>query len=265
LATGGSFATRELYTTFSEKVIEACRPVVLNGIDDILTRMDILSRAICVPLPVIPNSERKTMQELKLDLAVKAPRIFGVLLDALSFAIRNSDTVRPSDLPRLADFVDFASAAETSFGFDQGAVATAMDENQKDATLNALALDVVGSAFLEHISEVSENTWKGTASELYLLLTPEFKRPRTWPADVANFSKRLFKLSGALRDRGVELDRDRASGGDRYIVWMKTAAFMPFGSLGLDDEDEHPTQQSDWSDGLDDDHDSCMDEENIPF
>jgi hypothetical protein len=98
-----------------------------------------------------------------------------------------------------------------------------------------------------------------------MLLTPEFKKPRTWPADAANFSKRLFRLSGALRDRGVELVKVRASGGVRQIVWSKTAAFKSFGGLRLDDEDNDPGQQGDWSDDLDDDHDSFMDEEDIPF
>ena len=266
IATGGSFATRELYTTFGEKVIEVSRPIILNGIDDIATRMDLLSRSILVTLPVIPKSKRKTMLELDKALAVMAPRIFGVLLDALSCAIRNRDTVRLSGLPRLADFVQFASASESSFGFQPGAVAAAMEENQKDATANALALDTIGSALLEHIADSPENSWRGTASELYQLLTPEFKIPKTWPVDAASFSKRLIRLFAALLDRGVEIDRIRVSGGERHIVWTKTAAFKSEGGLEFDDEDDDLRLQDNELEASDDDLDSLFeDDSSLPF
>ena len=38
LSTGGSFATRQLYTDGDEMLFEASRPVILNGITDIVTR-----------------------------------------------------------------------------------------------------------------------------------------------------------------------------------------------------------------------------------
>ena len=50
LATGGGFAVRQLYTDQDEVLFDAARPVVLNGIEDIVTRPDLADRAIFLTL-----------------------------------------------------------------------------------------------------------------------------------------------------------------------------------------------------------------------
>ncbi|MCH6583198.1 MAG: hypothetical protein IH808_09300, partial [Proteobacteria bacterium] len=44
LATGGGFAVRQLYTDQDEVLFDAARPVVLNGIEDFVTRPDLADR-----------------------------------------------------------------------------------------------------------------------------------------------------------------------------------------------------------------------------
>jgi len=62
---GGSFAVRQLYTDQDEVLFEAARPVILNGIDDIVTRPDLADarysskrrpeqRQTFVPVPACP-------------------------------------------------------------------------------------------------------------------------------------------------------------------------------------------------------------------
>src|SRR5690606_32570828 len=46
LATGGGWSTRELYSDTDEVLINVQRPVILNGIDDLLSRDDLRDRAI---------------------------------------------------------------------------------------------------------------------------------------------------------------------------------------------------------------------------
>ena len=45
LASGGSFALRQLYTDADEVLFQAARPTILNGIEDIITRQDLADRA----------------------------------------------------------------------------------------------------------------------------------------------------------------------------------------------------------------------------
>ena len=50
LASGGSFAVRQLYTDDEEVLFKAARPTVLNGIEDIIGRSDLADRAILLTL-----------------------------------------------------------------------------------------------------------------------------------------------------------------------------------------------------------------------
>jgi hypothetical protein len=50
LASGGSFAVRQLYTNDEEVLFKAARPAILNGIEDVIGRPDLGDRAIFLTL-----------------------------------------------------------------------------------------------------------------------------------------------------------------------------------------------------------------------
>src|SRR5206468_10323084 len=81
LSTGGGFSTRELYSDSDEKIFDSMRPVILNGIRDIVTRPDILDRCIVVLLPVITEDKRRQEAELRRAFESARPRILGAVLD----------------------------------------------------------------------------------------------------------------------------------------------------------------------------------------
>jgi hypothetical protein len=60
LSTGGGFSTRELYADDVEVILEAQRPVILNGIEELATRSDLLDRSLLFNLPAIPKTERRS-------------------------------------------------------------------------------------------------------------------------------------------------------------------------------------------------------------
>ena len=59
LATGGSFAVRQLYTDDEERLFEAARPILLNGIEEVVSRPDLGDRAIFLTLPPIGEAQRR--------------------------------------------------------------------------------------------------------------------------------------------------------------------------------------------------------------
>lgn len=73
LSTGGGFATRELYADEDETILDAQRPLILNGIADFATRSDLLDRLIGIDLPRIPDHERQS--EAALWLAFEQERL----------------------------------------------------------------------------------------------------------------------------------------------------------------------------------------------
>jgi hypothetical protein len=46
LASGGSFAVRQLYTDEDEVLFRASRPLLVNGIEDVISRADLADRGI---------------------------------------------------------------------------------------------------------------------------------------------------------------------------------------------------------------------------
>ena len=64
LASGGSLAVRQLYTDDTEVLFEAARPMLLNGIEDVVGRPDLADRAIVLTLPPISEAQRRPEAEL---------------------------------------------------------------------------------------------------------------------------------------------------------------------------------------------------------
>jgi hypothetical protein len=60
IASGGSFAVRQLYTDDAEVLFKAARPILLNGIEDVIARPDLADRAILLTLGPIGEEKRRS-------------------------------------------------------------------------------------------------------------------------------------------------------------------------------------------------------------
>src|SRR5262249_2577594 len=114
LATGGGFAVRQLYTDQDEVLFDASRPVILNGIEDIVTRPDLADRAILLTLEPIPEESRRPEAELWSAVDPDCRCILGALLKAGVEGLRRLPEPRLPRLPRMADFALWATACETA-------------------------------------------------------------------------------------------------------------------------------------------------------
>jgi hypothetical protein len=112
LATGGSFAVRQLYTDDEEVLFEAARPILLDGIEEVVSRPDLGDRAIFLTLGPIAEAIRRSQAELWREFEIERPRILGALLDAVSYGLRAIGRVQLDALPRMADFALWATAWE---------------------------------------------------------------------------------------------------------------------------------------------------------
>ena len=112
LATGGGFATRQLYTDTDEVLFDAARPIVLNGIEDMVSRPDLADRAIFLSLESISEARRRTERELWRTFRDRAPAILGALLSAAVRGLRELPSTKVARLPRMADFAEWVAACE---------------------------------------------------------------------------------------------------------------------------------------------------------
>jgi hypothetical protein len=218
LATGGGFGTRELYTDDEEKLFDATRPILLNGIEDVATRADLLDRAICLTLPAIPDTARRDESALWADFERDRPRVLGALLDAAAAALRDLPSTRLTGLPRMADFALWVTAAEIALPWEPGAFLAAYTGNRGAANELALESSIIGRPILSLAG--NGGAWEGTAGELLEALEAghadeKTRKRKDWPAGPRRLSGELRRLAPNLRRAGVEVTFDRAPGGQR--------------------------------------------------
>ena len=139
LATGGGFATRELYTDSEEMLFEAQRPAILNGIEELATRPDLLDRSLILDLPPIPAPRRRPEREFWDDFETARPRILGGLLDVVASALARLPYLKLDTHPRMADFAHWVSAAEAGLRWTDGRFLRSYSGNRSSA--NELALE----------------------------------------------------------------------------------------------------------------------------
>lgn len=217
VATGGGFATRELYSDDREVIFSHKRPVILNGIDALAVAGDLRDRSLAIELPPIPPSRKRTERVFYDDLEAVRPAVFGALLDAVSAALRNVDRVDLEELPRMADFAVWVAAAEEALPWEAGAFMGAYLGNRTEVDGIALDNDPVAAAVRDLMTSCGD--WSGTATELYAVLTglvgEDVRRSRSWPSAPNSLSNRMKRIAPSLRESGIEYGDERVSGGSR--------------------------------------------------
>jgi hypothetical protein len=222
VSTGGGFAVRRLYQNDEEVLFEYCRPILLNGISDVLNRPDMLDRTISINLPAIDESKRRCEDEIRTDFEAKAGGILGALLTALSQGISGRRQVQLPKKPRMADFAVFATACAQANGFKPGEFLMAYSTNRTNAQDGILEGDVLGSSLLEWARSLARGSWTGTYDSLLRLLTgrvgEQKARDPFFPRNARAMSSAVRRLATVLRARGVEIvNAGRGHGGVRNI------------------------------------------------
>jgi hypothetical protein len=220
LACGGSFALRQLFTDEDETLFHATRPVILNGIEDVVCRGDLADRAIFLTLGPISDDRRRSERELWREFDRARPRILGALLDGAVRGLQKLPQIRLEKPPRMADFALWATACETAF-WSQGTFMHAYDANRQAAVDGIIEADPVATLVREIMAE--RDTWAGQASDLLQVgsgakLAPD--RSVSWPKNPRAFAARLRRCQTFLRTAGIEISFGREGPAGSRIIRM---------------------------------------------
>ena len=219
LSTGGGFATRALFENDEEAIFDAQRPAILNGIEDVANRSDLLDRSIAVNLPRIDETRRMVERDVWERFRADQPRILGALLTAVSTALANIPRVKLLTLPRMADFAIWVTAAESAVGLEVGEFSIAYSKNRQTGNDLAIEDSLVARALRELLDCQADDGWgvsghwSGTATELLeeleKLIGDNTRRQKEWPKSARRLSGHLKRIAPNLRAAGIEVEFER--------------------------------------------------------
>ena len=222
LSTGGCLASRKLYTDDEEAFLVASRPIILNGIDAVATRGDLLDRSIVLDLPRIPESERMRDKDLVERLERLQPSILGLILDATVMGLGREKEIKIDNLPRMADFASWVVACEPALPWKEGEFMEVYKQATEEAMVDLVESDPFANAVIKLAQD--NGRYEGTATMLWELLIGreginEGHPPLGWPKNANGIKNKLKRIAPQLRKLGVGLEFER-SGRHRLIkIW----------------------------------------------
>jgi hypothetical protein len=212
LASGAGFSTRKLYEGREEEVFDGARPIILNGIEDIVERYDLGERALFFMREPIPDKNRRTEDELWAAFEASWPSVLGALLDAVAMGLRRLPETRPPQLPRMADFAQWAIACEPAL-WKSGTFQRAYAGNILNAVGNILEANPVAVAVRDLAAPGgggAAGRWEGTAADLLTKLTGRVDertaKSKRWPVTPRGMSGSLRRAATLLRKAGVQVE-----------------------------------------------------------
>ncbi len=188
------------------------RPIVLNGIEEVAVRGDLLDRGLILNLPRINRYQDEDTFWTRFSEA--HPRILGALLDAISIAVANHATTATPNV-RMADFARWVTAAEPALGLERDAFLTAYRANRSRAVQSTLESSLLSQPVMALATSGFDGTATDLLAQLNALASDETRKQKEWPKQPHTLSGRLRRLAPALRKVGVEIEFERTSARDR--------------------------------------------------
>jgi hypothetical protein len=229
IATGAGFRTRTLHTDADEQLFETRSPLLLNGIDEIASRADLLDRGIGVTLSRISDEQRKTEEEVQTGFHAAHGAILGALLTAISRGLRNLPSTKLSSLPRMADFAKFVIACEPALPWKPGTFMREYLDSRQQAAVVSVDNDPVAQTLLRMAQGLRPSIWEGRAEELLSELNKRIPFDRReamkWPTTPASLGKWLRRAEPSLLAVGVTLTEDRSR--DRARTRLLRVEYSP--------------------------------------
>ena len=241
-ATGGGISKRELYSDTNEVIVSYFRCPLLNGINNVVTRDDLLDRSALFQLERIDPLERKEEAVFWQEFERDRPLILGAIFNTLAEAMMIHPLLELKWLPRMADFARWGYAISEATGGGGEAFLDAYQRNIYGAVEEAIQADPVAAAVMEFMN--THECWDGTLTELLeeLQEIPGVdSKAKNWPKRPHTLSRRINKMRSALADVGIKTEPYRKNDG-RYLSISKVARGAAQQSLASLNNDQTSNQ-----------------------
>lgn len=225
-ATGGSFSKRKLYSDDDENIISFRRCIILNGINIVTNRPDLLDRAILQELPRISPGKRKTEQEVFDEFDKDLPKMLGGIFNTISLAMVKRNEIHLKKVERMADFAYWGYAIAEVMGLSGEAFLESYSNNQSNINQEVVNANPLASAIMVLLSNTKTGIWEDSVSnlleELVKIAVAEKinTKDKFWPESSSVLSKRLNEIKSNLEGVGITFNI-RHAGSHKKITLIK--------------------------------------------
>jgi len=220
--TGEGWSKRTLYTDEDVTFFEYRGVIGLAGINCIVDKSDLLDRSIIIPLNSLTPKERRLESEFWGEFEDALPSILGGLYDTLSKTLAIVPTLKLPELPRMADFGLFGSAAAIALGKTSDDFLRAYNGNINRQNEAAIDASYVAQAVIELMKK--EAHWKGSSTELLDELNQLTdglrinRKSHKWPQDPSWLTRRLKEVEPNLQVIGINVEHERGNEGRKIVI-----------------------------------------------
>ena len=220
-ATGDSFSKRQLFTDSDDVVYRIQKTIALNGINQVITKPDLLDRSILITMKRIAPDLRRAEADYWSSFDEAKPRILGAIFDAIVKALQIYSSIELERAPRMADFSRWGCALAEATGFGQEAFINAYRDNIDRQNEEAIEASPVAKAVIAFMEDYEE--WKGTAEELLKALNVRFglssiTSSPLWPKAPEWMTRRLKEVETNLNAVGLRIDSERSQNGRLILL-----------------------------------------------
>jgi len=159
----------------------------------------------------------------------------GALLDGVSSALKNKDSIKFSELPRLADTAHWIEAGIMAFSWEKESYLNAQEAMRAGLMYDAAKSDIVATTMFDWLAfQGTDYVFKGTATMLLRELEDYSGSPsggpkhnlhrKFWPAAPAQLGKHLRRIGVGLDAMDIEceisMDSKKRS---NYCIYLRSA------------------------------------------
>jgi len=207
---GDNQTVRVLYTTNDEMTLSIKKPILLNGIDEIAERGDLVSRSIKIELQKLKQS--KTETSVWSGFMANTPDILGSLLDGLSMSLKNIDRIKIDQLLRMSDFCKWASAGGNAYGWNKNDFMAAYRANVQSSYIDSIE----ASTFATGIVQMFKNRLEFEGRPLELLqevegsfISDKVRHSHNWITTAKGVMNKLNRYQDALEVYGITFVKEK--------------------------------------------------------
>lgn len=201
--TGTTYAKRRLYSDSDEIILRMHNLVILNGIDAIPKKSDLLERSMLFKLEKISTEGRLTDSQIKSKMEECTPCILNAIFETLVSYFKIRDDVKVNGSHRMADAYRECCIISRVLGVEDEFL-SAFDENQRLLQDDYSTTSPLISAINSYFEAKSKTSLSNSVSNVYNTLL-EYADKHTFPKSPSAFSRAIKNEEGNLSKSGIRL------------------------------------------------------------